>query len=150
VGVRRGLVALMLAYMLTATGAAGQEAAVRGAITETLAAWGSGDFATFADSYQEDSRGFFLDGGVLVEGVDVQALQLGYDAGLRADFTVRDLQVRIVSGVAISAAYLDGALTLPGGLVRSGTWRYTETRVEEGGSWKVVQFHFSDMTATAR
>ena len=148
--VRQGLAALMLAYLLTATGAAAQEAAVRGAIDETLSSWSSGDFATFATSYAADAQGFFLDGGPLIEGVDVEALQAGYDAGLRADFTLRDLQVRLVGGVAVSSAYLDGSLTLPGGLVRSGTWRYSETRVQEGGKWKVIQFHFSDLAPTAR
>ena len=149
--VRRVWATLMLAYAVTAAGAAGQEAEVRSAVNETLATWSAGDFAAFAGFYTADARGFFLDGSVLVEdGIDVSALQAGYDAGIKATFTVRDLNIRMVGSVAVSSAYLDGSLTLPGGAVRDGTWRYTETRVKEGGTWKVIQFHFSDLTAGRR
>ena len=148
--VRQGLAALILAYLVMAPGAAAQESAVRSAINQTLSAWAGGDFATFATSYMPDARGFFLDGGPLIEGVDVEALKAGYDAGLRAEFTLRDLQVRVVGGVAVSSAYLDGSLTLPGGLVRRGTWRYSETRIQDGGKWKVLQFHFSDLAPAGR
>lgn len=140
----------MLAYGLTTGGAAGQEAAVRRAVSETLSAWVGGDFPTFAAFYRPEAKGFFLDGGVLLEGIDATALQAGYDAGVRADFKLRDLQVRLYGEVAVANAYLDGSLTLPGGAVRSGTWRYTETRVPDGGTWKVVQFHFSEMTPARR
>ena len=148
--IHRSVVALTLAYALTAGGAAGQESEVRQAVSGTLAAWSAGDFQAFASFYHPDARGFFLDGGVLLEGIDPAALQAGYEAGVRAEFELRDLDVRMTDGVALTAGYLDGSLTLPGGVVRNGTWRYTETRVPDGGVWKVIQFHFSDMTATAR
>jgi len=134
-----------------AGGAAGQESEVREAVAGTLAAWSSGDFAAFAAFYSSDARGFFLDGGLLVEGgINAEALQVGYDAGIRADFDVRDIDVRVVGGVAVSVGYLEGSLTLPGGAVRSGTWRYTDTRIREAGIWKVIQFHISDLTVPGR
>lgn len=142
--------ALVLAYAFLASGAAAQEADVRRAIRETLGAWSSGDFDRFASYYHPQARGFFLDGGVLLEGVDAEALKAGYEAGVRASFTLADLDVRLFGDVAVSEAYLEGALTLPGGAVRPGTWRYSETRIREGSTWKVVQFHFSPMTAAAR
>lgn len=148
--VHKALSALLLAYAIGTGGAAAQEAEVRSAITETLSSWASGDFATFTGLYDPSARGFLLDGGLLVEGIDPAALQMGYNAGIRADFEVRDLKVRMVDGVALSAAYLDGSITLPGGLVKTGTWRYTDARVREGGTWRVVQYHFSDLTAMSR
>lgn len=147
---RRLIPLLMLAYTATAGGVSGQEAEVRAAMTETLAAWAAGDFASFAGFYDVGARGFLLDGGLLVEGIDPAALRMGYEAGIRAQFTVRELDVRMVGGVALSTAYLDGSITLPGGAARNGTWRYTDARVREGGVWKVVQYHFSDLTASGR
>lgn len=148
----RGIVAaLVLGYAAGASGAVAQEAAVRQAISETLTSWESGDFETFASYYAADARGFFLDGGQRIDGgIDAATLQAGYEAGIRADFEVRDLDVQLVGGVALSTAYIDGSLTLPGGMVREGTWRYTETRVDRGGTWKVVQYHFSELAATGR
>lgn len=148
--VRQVFGAVLLAYAVATGGAAAQEAEVRGAITETLSSWSSGDFETFGGYYSADARGFFLDGGNLVQGINVQALKAGYDAGLRAEFELRDLDVSVVDGVAVSSGYLDGSLTLPGGVVQSGTWRYTETRVREAGTWKVIQFHFSELATAGR
>ena len=92
-----------------------QEEAVQQAIVETLAAWTSGSFETFQTFYAPDTRGFFLDGGLLVEGFNLGALQAAYNTGFRAEFEVRDLDVRLVGDVALSTSYLEGALTLPSG-----------------------------------
>lgn len=148
--IRKIIGPLTLAYAMAAGGAAAQEAEVRAAMNETLASWAAGDFTAFATFYDPGARGFLLDGGMLVEGIDPAALRMGYEAGIRADFTVRELDVRMVDGVALSAAYLDGSITLPGGAERRGSWRYTDARVKEGDTWKVVQYHFSDLTARPR
>ncbi len=147
---RFSFLAFALAYALGSGSAAAQEAQVRAAVTATLAAWAAGDFQTFASYYHPDTRGFFLDGSELVEGVNVAGLQAGYDAGIRANLTLRDLDVAVYGNAAVSVGYLDGSLTLPGGAVRPGTWRYSETRVREGDTWRVVQFHFSELVRAPR
>lgn len=124
-----------------------QEAEVTGAIRETLAAWGAGRFDDFSDFYHRDARGFHLDGGPLTGAFNQMTIQAAYAAGFRADVTLRDLEVRVFGDVAVAAGYLAGTLTLPGGATIPGTWRYSETRVLEEGLWKVVQFHFSPLTA---
>lgn len=126
-----------------------QEAEVQAAMEATLAAWNAGDLPGVAAHYAEETRGFFLDGGVLVRGFNLPALQAAYAAGFRASFTARDADVTVFGSVAVASAYLDGSLTLPGGDVREGTWRYTETRVNEGGRWLVVQYHFSPLETPA-
>jgi hypothetical protein len=64
-------------------------------------------------------------------------------AGFKADITVRDLDVQLHGSLAVSIAYLEGALTMPGGMVLEATWRYSETRLQTDAGWKVVQFHIS-------
>ena len=138
---------LFLASLWTAQPGVGQEAEVRQAVSETLAAWSSGDFERFAMFYHADTRGFFLDGGALVEGFNVAALEAAYNTGFRADFDLEEMSVRVHGEVAFTTALLQGVLTLPGGGLVEGTWRYSDTRVLEEGTWKVAQYHFSEMAA---
>ena len=143
----RGLVALSLVVgsVLVAEPAVSQESDVREAVSQTLAAWSDGDFDRFADFYHRDVRGFFLDGGQLAEGFEIDALRAAHAEGLRADMTLRDLTVEVHGSTAVSAGYLDGQIALPGGLSLSGSWRYSETRVLDDGVWRVVQYHFSQL-----
>ena len=136
---------LLLASTWSARPVAGQEAEVRQAVSETLAAWRSGDFERFATFYRADTRGFFLDGGALLEGFNVAALQAVYNTGFRAELELGEMSAKVLGDVALTTALLQGALTLPDGSSVPGTWRYSETRVLEEGSWKVVQYHFSKM-----
>lgn len=120
------------------------EAAVRASVEALLDAWTNGDFESLAGHYHSEVRGFFLEGAPLTRGFDPVALQMAWEAGLRADISLRELDVRIHGDAAVSVAYVDGSISLPGGQPPvSGTWRYSETRVSAGGGWKVVQYHFS-------
>ena len=147
--VRTVIFILLLASPWVARPAAGQEAEVRDAITETLVAWRSGDFQRFASFYHADTRGFFLDGGMLVEGFNVATLEAAYNAGFRADLEVGDVSVLMHGDVALTTGLLEGVLTMPGGGVLQGTWRYSDARVLDEGIWKVIQYHFSEMAGPA-
>lgn len=122
------------------------DGAVRAAITETLDAWSAGDFERLAQFYLPDARGFLFGGGPLVKGFNAVALQAAYETGFRATFKVRGLEVRVLGDAAVAVAYLDGTLTLPGGQEEAGSWRYSETRVRDGESWRIAQYHFSKAT----
>lgn len=145
--------AIGAALMLALTGGSvhldAQEAEVSAAIRETLAAWRDGRFQDFASFYDSSARGFYLDGGPLAGTFDAGTMQAAHSAGFRADVVLRDLEVRVYGETSVAAAYLVGRLTLPGGVELPGTWRYTETRVRQGGAWKVVQFHFSPLNQPA-
>jgi len=145
-GKRRWLLpSLLIAAGALPNPAEAQETEVRQAVVSTLAAWSDGDFQAFAEFYHPDVRGFFLDGSVLAQGFHTEALAAAHEQGLRADMTLRDLSVDVYGTTAVSAGYLDGSIALPGGMSLSGSWRYTETRVQEGGVWRVVQYHFSQL-----
>ncbi|NIM52249.1 MAG: DUF4440 domain-containing protein [Gemmatimonadales bacterium] len=124
---------------------AAQEEEVRAAMSATLAAWREGNFEAFGQYYHPETRGFFFDGGRLVVGFNQAALQAAHDAGFRATMEVQDIDVKVYGNAAVAIAYLDGSITLPGGTEESGTWRYSETRIRQDGTWKIVQYHFSKL-----
>jgi hypothetical protein len=45
----------------------------------------------------------------------------------------------------VAVAKIEGVITLPGSVIQEGPWQYSETRVLEGGTRKVVQYHFSSV-----
>jgi ketosteroid isomerase-like protein len=126
------------------------ESEVRAALMETLAAWSAGDFDRLADFYGAETRGYLFGGAALAKGFNPAALQAAYEAGFRATFDPRGLDVKVLGDAAIAVVYLDGTLTLPGGVEEVGSWRYSETRVRDGGDWKIVQYHFSKLTTPSR
>ena len=66
-------------------------------------------------------------------------------AGFDAEVELRDLEVQVLGTTAIAVGYISGTLNLPGGMAIEGNWRYSETRVLDGGVWKTIQFHFSEL-----
>ena len=138
---RCALLTLILAAV--PLGIEGQPPTVEESVDDMVAAWEAGDFQKFADFYHPDTRGFFLDGGLLLRGFNVDALSAAYQQGFRASLEVRELDVQRYGEVAVAVAYMDGTLTLPGGGSIEGTWRYTDTRVLVEGDWQIVQYHFS-------
>jgi hypothetical protein len=133
-----GVLALLLALPVR-----GQEADVEAAVRGTLDAWRTGEYAEFVAAYHPEARGFFLDGGDVIAGFRLEALEATAEAGFRADVQLRDLDVDVYGDASVAVGLLAGALTLPGGLRLEGVWRYSETRVLEDGAWKIVQFHIS-------
>jgi ketosteroid isomerase-like protein len=122
-----------------------QEAEVTAAVRETLSAWSEEDYETFLSFYHPDARGFFLDGSGLIRGFDPAVLAAARDAGFDAEVELRDLEVQVLGTTAIAVGYISGTLNLPGGMAIEGNWRYSETRVLDGGVWKTIQFHFSEL-----
>ena len=140
------LTVLLCSAFVLQTDLQAQEDAVRASMMETLAAWNAGDVTGFGAFFATDTRGFNLDGGILIRGFNAQALEAAISAGFGINVEPRDIDVKVYGNAAVGVAYLDGSITLPGGAVREGTWRYSETRVNDGGTWKVVQYHISAMT----
>ncbi len=141
---RQVISVFFLTFLLYTSSAHAQDAAIRAAVTETLAAWGAGDFATFRSFYHPQARGFFMDGGPMIAGFNGAALEVAHAAGLRTHIELSELNVQRYGGFAVTAALLQGSVTLPTGVEIPGTWRYTETRILDGGIWKIVQYHFSE------
>ncbi len=124
-----------------------QEDDVRAAMVASLAAWSAADFQTLGNYYIEQTRGYMLDGGMLLSGFSPAALEAAVSAGFSFQIEPRDIDILMISeAVAVAVAIVEGSISLPGGAVQEGSWRYSETRVLEGGNWKVAQYHFSPLT----
>ena len=123
-----------------------QEANVESVVRSTLLALSEGRYDDFIAHFDPAARGFFLDGGpLLATGFSVDQLNMAAAAGAGVSVDIDELDSRIHGDAAVSVAYLEGSLTLPGGVVIEGTWRYSETRIRRGGAWRIVQFHMSPL-----
>ena len=140
---RRIIFIFCLMSSLASGSARAQEDDVRAAVTETLAALVARDVPAFANFYHEDTRGFFVDRSNMIEGFSSLAVRAAFITGLRLDVAMSDLNVKVYGDAAVVGALFRGSVTLPGGAVATGTWRYSETRVLDDGTWKVVQYHLS-------
>ena len=140
---RRIILVFCLMSSLASGSARAQEDDVRAAVEETLAALVARDVPAFANFYHEDTRGFFVDRSNMIEGFSSLAVRAAFITGLRLDVVMSDLNVKVYGDAAVVGALFRGSVTLPGGAIASGTWRYSETRVLDDGTWKVVQYHLS-------
>lgn len=144
---RRRIATILLMVCCMATPVqplAAQEADVRAAMVESLAAWSAADFQRLGTFFSEQARGYMLGGSMLLTGFNPAALEAAVTAGISFDIEPRDIDIWMVAEtVAVAVAIVEGVITLPGGAVQEGPWHYSETRRLEGGIWKVVQYHFS-------
>ncbi len=140
---RRVIFIFCLMSSLASGSAAAQEAEVRAAVSATLAALVARDVPAFASFYHNDTRGFFVDRTSMIEGFSSLAVLAAFATGLRVNVVMNDLDVKVYGNTAVVRAIFQGSVTLPLGAVASGTWRYSETRVLDEGTWKVVQYHVS-------
>lgn len=146
---RRRIIPILLAIGCMGTSvqpAAAQEADVRAAMVESLAAWSDGDFQRLGTFFAEQTRGYMPGGSMVLTGFNPEALAAAVSAGMSFDIEPQDMDIRMLGeSVAVAVATIEGVITLPGGVVQEGPWHYSETRVLEGGTWKVAQYHFSPL-----
>jgi hypothetical protein len=141
---------LLLAFLCPNRPLHAQEAEVRDAVQKTVAAWNNGAIDEFRSNFLPQVQGFYLDGGVLMEGMGpVAEDKAAYAAGFKPNVVARQITIRIYGNTAVIAAYFTGAIKLPGNQQLVGPWRFTETRIKDSGKWKTVQWHFSRLAPQA-
>jgi hypothetical protein len=122
--------------------AGAQEDEVRAAMVESLAAWSAADFQKLGTFFDDQARGYMPGGSTLLVGFNPAALEGAVSAGMAFDIEPQEIDIRTV---AVAVARVEGVITLPGGVIQEGPWQYSETRVLEDGTWRVVQYHFSSV-----
>ncbi len=73
-------------------------------------------------------------------------LQNMFDAGLKYDYRMRNLEVKVYGDSAVVTGYVVGSRTAPDGVTRQVTLRRTMAWIRQGGAWKVVHVHSSPLT----
>lgn len=136
---------VLICWLLAAPATlAAQEAEIRQALQETIRAWNQARVDDFVQQFDPAVRGFYLDGGLMSEGVSRDATQALYDQGFKVNMELRHLDIRVFGNTAIVAGYMVGWVS-QGGVTDRGTWRFTEVRVNQNGGWRAVQYHFSKL-----
>ena len=137
----------VLALILSAVSvpASGQtpEEDVTAAVKRTIDAYNKGDTTAFQAMFMPTVREFYIDNSVLTSTDDIQPTPVP-GGEPKPSVAVRQLSVRVYGTTAVVAGYFVGTL-YDGTQAKQGTWRFTETRVKDGNTWKVVQFHFSPL-----
>jgi hypothetical protein len=137
---------LLSSALPLATPLGAQETEVREALLRTVATWNSGAHDEFRSYFMPTVHGFYLDGAVLYEGLNpLDEDRALYAAGFKPNVVARQIAIRVYGNTAVAAAYFTGTIALPGGAQLQGPWRYTETRIRDGSTWKILQRHFSKL-----
>jgi len=73
-------------------------------------------------------------------------LQGMFDSGLKYDYRIRNLDVKVYGDSAVATGYVVGRRTAPDGVIRQVTLRRTMMWIRQGRAWKVVHVHSSPLT----
>ncbi len=122
---------------------------VKAAIRKHFTAVNKGDVGAVTQDHMPSYRMFLNDGGLLKEFQSREeqrtTFQAMWDAGLKINWQIRHLDVKLHKDTAIATFYVAGTMTLPGGATQQGTWRVTEVWVKERGQWKEAHHHGSPL-----
>jgi uncharacterized protein (TIGR02246 family) len=146
---RRILAALAVVLILPVT-ARGQDVdEITATTTEHLETLNAGDAAAHIAQHLPTATDFSA-GGLLVQyesrEEQIAELQAEFDAGLRTDFTIRDLNVKVYGDVAVVTGHVVGTATTPEGTTESVANQRTAVLVKRDGRWMEAHVHISPLT----
>ncbi len=121
---------------------------VKAAVLELLAAMNAADVEAVAKTKHSDFSVFLYDGTSLAEGFDKNTARAAMEAGLKFDWEIRRLDVKVYGNTAVVTGYNVGTVTLPDGTSLDGPRRFTEVWTKEEGQWMQVHRHASAMTGS--
>jgi len=111
-----------------------QAAPVSEAVGQTFTAMRAGDTNSLRAQYATGAQ-IFLDRGGLVS-LDLE----GWLQMVRGvDWTLREVDTRVLGTTAVIVAEVGGTLRLPDGTSLDGPFRYSEARVRTDGTWRIAQ-----------
>jgi len=143
---RQLIVILMIGSLVLTTVATADDADdVKAAQLALIAALNEGDVEIIAQ-YLLSEHSRFPAEGLLVEGFTKEDLKAAFNAGLKLAITARHLDVKIYGNTAIATGYIEGSITLPGGIFEEIRQRFTEVWIKQGDNWKRVHIHSSPLT----
>jgi len=122
---------------------------IKAATLEHFAVFNAGDAAAHIQQHLPDASNFPAE-GLLKEFQSredqIASLQADFDAGLKADLTVRDLKVRVYGDAAVVTGYVVGTVTSPDGTTEEVSSRRSAFLIRQGGRWLEAHSHASPLT----
>ena len=120
-----------------------------------IKAWMAQAFAAYCDPSRIDEfhacfapefTNFYINHSLLTEGWMSKAqLQSMYDAGMKANLSLRHPNVQLYDGLALFTGYAVGGVTEVSGETRVGTWRFSAVIVPNGDGWQGIHNHWSKL-----
>ena len=135
----------ILSLILASSVIADDAATIKTMGEEAIAAYSAGDVEATAPYWLPDATAFFGGGVPLGEGFNQEEMKAQLEAGLKYDFQLRDVEVKVYGKTAVSTGYLEGTVTLPNGNVAPGPWRISFTWLQKDGQWKTAHLHVSEL-----
>ena len=136
---------LLCVSLIANVATAGDVEDVKAAYKAIIKAWNTGDMDEFFQHLHDDLTGFDFDEGPLVEDFEKSRFKALYEAGMKPNVQVRQLDVNIIDNTAIITCYWIGSIKYPGDTMIQGCWRFSEIRVKQAGKWKAIHYHISPL-----
>lgn len=122
------------------------EGEVKAALDAFIAGLNAGKVEQVAQYLAPQQNAFRGDKGPLAFFVDPDGFREDLRAGVKLNFQARNLETAIYGDTALSTCFLSGSVTLPGGNTRAdGPWRLSLVWNRQGGAWKIVHAHQSEL-----
>ena len=140
---------LVVGMFLTTVAIADDADDVRAAVQDLFAALRAGDADGQTGRRMPEYNNFGRGGGLLNRASSSEeqrkVFQASVDAGVKRNYQLRNLEVKVYGNAAVVTGYLVGTRIFPDGTTSQMTDRRTGVWVKQGGTWKEVHMHQSPM-----
>ncbi|MBT3265683.1 SnoaL-like domain-containing protein [Candidatus Poribacteria bacterium] len=116
------------------------------ALDTVMQAWNSGDVDAFWEHVDPSLSGFSFRQDLL-GSLSKEAFQGLYDAGYQVRVVEKHRRTHIYGDTAVATSYIEGAITLPGDVVMTGTWRMSSVWVLRDAGWRMAHYHHSPLVS---
>ncbi len=138
---------LVVGMFLTTVAVADDVDDVKAAVQKNIAAVNAGDAEGRTAGRSPDWSTFNRGGALLARTASVEAqkkaFQASVDAGVKRNYRLQHLEVKVYGDAAVVTSYLVGTQTAPNGDIARWADRRTAVWVKQGGQWREAHLHQS-------
>ena len=120
---------------------------VKAAVLKYITSVNAGDAEGRTVGRSPDWSTFNRGGALLARTASLEeqkkAFKASVDAGVKRNYQLRNLEVKVYGNTAVVTSYLVGTRTAPNGDIARWTDRRTGVLVKQGGEWREVHLHQS-------
>jgi CubicO group peptidase (beta-lactamase class C family) len=125
------------------------EAEIKAAVMDLISGFNTGKVEQIEKRLGPQQNRFPADGSLLTSFIDDTDMRQAFQAGLKINFEVQNLETAVYGPNAISTLIISGTVTPPNGAPRpDGPWRTSFFWNKQDGAWKLVHSHQSALTTS--